>query len=252
MARDFIKVDQEKGRVEFIDSRFYQDPNTGNFYPSVTTILEAYPKSFALLEWMKKMGGDADEIRDEAGRKGSVVHQTCEDYDRNIEIKFLDSFDNPKFKQIEWAMFERYVEFRKKSGFELVANELHYISLLFGWAGTLDRVFKYDDKYWLVDIKTSNQLHPQYWLQQAAYAALFEEHNKITIDKIAILHLNAKVRTEGSSKSIQGVGWKLYEPEYSREHYFSIFKSVYDLWMEENKDIKPRNLSYKLTHQFSK
>lgn len=248
MAREFIKIDDDKGRVEFLDSRFYQHPTTGDFYPSVTTILEAYPKSFALLEWMKKMGGDADEIRDEAGRRGSIVHQCTEDLDRGIEICFLDAFNKPRFKQIEWAMFERYVEFRTNWDFELIANEVHYISQIFGYGGTIDRVFKYQDQHWMIDIKTSNSLHPQYWLQQAAYAAMFEEYNNITIDRIAILHLNSKTRTPGG-KIIQGIGWKLYEPEYSREHYFNIFQSVFSLWKEENKDIKPRNLSYKLNHK---
>lgn len=247
--RDFVKVDTEKGRVEFLDSRFYQDAESGDFFPSVTTILDCYPKSAALMDWIKKNGADADEIRDEAGRKGSVVHQCTEDYDRGLKISFLDVNGNPKFKQIEWAMFERYVEFRTKYKFELVANEVHYVSRLFGYGGTLDRVFKHNDQYWLIDIKTSNQLHDQYWLQQAAYAAMFEEHNNIEIDKIAILHLNAKIRTEGSAKNVQGVGWKLYEPEYSREYYFNQFKNVFDLWNIQNKDIKPRNTSYKLDHQ---
>lgn len=64
--REFIKI--TKDRIEFLDSRFYQHAN-GNFYPSVTTILDAYPKSAAFYEWLKKAGEDADEIRDEAGRK---------------------------------------------------------------------------------------------------------------------------------------------------------------------------------------
>lgn len=249
MARDFTKVDIQKGRVEFLDSRFYKDEITGDFYPSVTTILEAYPKSFALLEWMKKMGGDADLIRDEAGRKGSVVHQACEDYDRGIEVNFLDQYNNAKFRQAEWAMIERYVEFREKYKFELIANELHYISKLFGRAGTLDRVFKWNDEYWLVDIKTSNSLHNSYWLQQAAYAQMFEEHNSIEINHIAVIWLNSKVRTPGTDKKIQGLGWQLVTPEYDKEHYFNLFQSVHQLWNEENKDIKPRNLSYNLTHK---
>lgn len=249
--REFINIDLEKNRIEFTDSRFYRHAN-GNFYPSVTTILDAYPKSAAFYEWLKKAGEDADEIRDEAGRKGSTVHQTCEDYDAGLECSMLNEFLQPKYKQIEWAMFERYVEFRTRFPYELLANEVHYISPVLGFAGTLDRVFVANGKRVLVDIKTSNSLHNHYWLQMAAYRALWNEVNpKEPIDEIKILWLNAKTRTEGTGKTIQGVGWQLKEPEYGIDHYYNVFLSVYKLWQEENRDMKPRNTSYQLSHQLN-
>lgn len=246
--REFIKID--KGRIEFLDSRFYQHAN-GNFYPSVTTILDAYPKSPQFYEWLKKMGEDADEVRDEAGRKGSNVHQLCEDLDAELECYMIDEYGNAKYKQIEWAMFERYVEFRSRFPYELIANELHYISPVYGFAGTLDRVFKIDGKLTLLDIKTSNSLHNHFWLQLAAYKSLWDEVNPEKIQEIRILWLNAKTRTEGSGKAPQGVGWQLKEPEYGMEHYAKLFQSVYALWQEENKGLKPRNTSYSIKHQLN-
>lgn len=244
--RDFVSI--EKDRIEFLDSRFYRHAN-GNFYPSVTTILDAYPKSAQFFEWLKKNGEDSDEIRDEAGRKGSNVHQLCEDYDKGFECGILDEWAKPKFKQIEWAMFERYVEFREKFKYELVANELHYISPSFGFAGTLDRVFNVNGKLVLVDIKTSNSLHNHFWLQLAAYKELWDEVNEQKIDEIKILWLNAKTRTEGSGKAPQGVGWQLKEPEYGLDHYWNLFQNVFKTWQEENRGMKPRNTSYKLIHK---
>lgn len=249
--RDFINIELDKNRIEFLDSRFYQHAN-GNFYPSVTTILDAYPKSAAFYEWLKKAGEDADEIRDEAGRKGSAVHQICEDYDDGLECSMLNEFLKPKFKQIEWAMFERYVEFRTKFKYELLANEVHYISPVLGFAGTLDRVFLVEGKRILVDIKTANSLHNHYWLQQAAYKALWDEVNpEQPIDEIKILWLNAKTRTEGTKNAIQGIGWQLKETEYGIDHYFRLFQSVHKLWQEENKTMKPRNTVYNLSHQLN-
>lgn len=249
--REFTQVDLEKNRIEFLDSRFYRHAN-GNFYPSVTTILDAYPKSAAFFEWLKKNGEDSDEIRDEAGRKGSQVHQLCEDYDNEIECTLINSFLKPQYKQIEWAMFERYVEFRQKFKYEMVANELHYISPVLGFAGTLDRVFRVDGKLVLVDIKTSNALHNHYWLQQAAYKQLWDEVNEEKISAIKVLWLNAKTRTEGTAKAIQGIGWQLKEPEYGIDHYWQVFQSVYKLWQEENRTMKPRNTVYNLTHKIEK
>lgn len=248
--RDFVSVDLEKNRIEFLDSRFYQHAN-GNFYPSVTTILDAYPKSAAFYEWLKRAGEDADEIRDEAGRKGSAVHQLCEDYDSDLECHIHNEYGKAQYREIEWAMFERYVEFREKLKYELVANELHYISTSLGFAGTLDRVFRVDGKLVLVDIKTSNALHNHYWLQQAAYKILWDEVNEEKISEIRVLWLAAKTRTEGTVKAIQGVGWQLKEPEYGIEHYWEVFKSVYTLWQEENRTLKPKNRSYNLTHKIN-
>jgi hypothetical protein len=246
--RDFTKI--EKDRIEFLDSRFYQHSN-GAFYPSVTTILDAYPKSAAFYEWLKRMGEDADEVRDEAGRKGSQVHQLCEDYDRGFECSILNEFGQAQYKQIEWAMFERYVEFRNRFPYELVANELHYISPYHGFAGTLDRVFRVDGKLILVDLKTSNALHNHFWLQMAAYKHLWDEVNSEKIDSIAILWLNAKTRTEGTAKTVQGSGWQLKAPEYGLDHYWKLFQSVYATWQEEYKGMKPRNSVYQLKHKLS-
>lgn len=244
--RDFIHI--EKDRIEFLDSRFYQHAS-GEFFPSVTTILDAYPKSAAFFEWLKKNGEDSDEIRDEAGRKGSNVHQLCEDYDSGFECNILNEFGAAKYKQIEWAMFERYVEFRTRYNYELVANELHYISPAMGFAGTLDRVFRVDGKLMLIDIKTSNALHNHFWLQMAAYKQMWDEVNTEKIESIGVLWLNAKTRTDGKKGDIQGTGWQLKSPEKSMEHYWSLFQSVYATWKEENGSMKPKNSSYQLIHK---
>lgn len=251
MSRDFIKVDKEKDRIEFLDSRFYQHPS-GVFLPSCTTILDAYPKSAAFYEWLKRAGEDADEIRDEAGRKGSAVHQLCEDYDRGMECSILSERGQPIYKQMEWAMFERYVEFREKYKWNLIANECHYMSVDLGFAGTLDRVFEIDGKLVLVDIKTANSLHNHYWLQQAAYKQLWDEVNPTTkIDEIRILWLAAKTRTEGKNGTIQGVGWQLKEADNTLEHYWNLFMSVFATWKEENGAMKPRNTIYNTKHQIN-
>ena len=69
-------IDMQAKQLTMLDARFYYAE--GNFYPSVTTILEAYPKDAAYFKWIKEVGSDADVIRDEAGRRGSVVHELTE------------------------------------------------------------------------------------------------------------------------------------------------------------------------------
>lgn len=242
-------IDLEKNRIELLDSRFYKDPVTGDFFPSVTTILDAYPKSQAFFEWLKIAGEKSDEIRDDFGKRGSVVHRLTEEYDYELEVSLMDEFGKAQYTSKEWAMFERYVEFTKRFNPVNILIETHYCSPVLGFGGTLDRVMKMNDKTILVDIKTSNYLHNHYWLQQAAYVKLFEEKNPDqTIDKIGILWLNAKTRTDGKGDAIQGPGWQLVFSPKSIEENWRLFQATLMLWKEENGTMKPKNTVYQLTH----
>lgn len=247
MKQPYI-VDTEKNRIEFLDTRFYQDDQTKEFFPSVTTILEAYPKSAAFYEWLKKVGDRADEIRDEFGNRGSRVHQMTEMYDMDLEVNLMEE-GRPTYTSTEWNMFEKYVEFIRRFNPEIEQIESNYCSSRLGFGGTLDRVMKLNGKRVLMDIKTSNSIHNHYWLQQAAYVKLYEAFNETKIDQTAILWLNAKTRTEGKGDAIQGVGYQLVFSPRTIEKDWELFNATHALWLQENGKMKPKNISYKLTHK---
>lgn len=239
--------DLKMNRLEFLDSRFYLTPE-GGYVPSVTTILESYPKDASFYKWLKEVGQDADTIRDEAGRRGSVVHNLTEKYDEGEECFFLDDRGFPAYKLNEWAMFERYVEFSTRYTPEIVLMESNFISSKLGYAGTVDRVININGKKTLMDIKTSNNLHTTYWLQLAAYNELLKE-NKYDVDQVGILWLNAKTRTNGKGDVVQGIGWQLLTKDVSEiEYELNLFKHTYALWHSINADIKPKQLVYKIKH----
>jgi hypothetical protein len=230
-----------------LDARFYYDTN-GEFVPSVTTILEAYPKDAHFFKWLKEVGSDADAIRDEAGRRGSVVHQLTEQYDAGEEVSLLNMDGNLQYKMLEWSMFERYVEFSTRFKPEILMSEQNFVNSFLGFAGTLDRVIKMNGLTYLIDIKTSNVIHDSYWLQLAAYRELLLQNNGMEVDFVGILHLNAKTRTEGKIGAIQGQGWQLIQQRDTAKE-ISLFDKVRDLWLEQNKDAKPKRASYTLTHK---
>ena len=232
-------------RIEFLDNRFYKT-SSGAFVPSVTTILEAYPKDASYFQWIKSVGSDADTIRDEAGKRGTTVHELTERYDMGYEVSCVDEQGRPQYKMLEWAMFERYVDFTNEFKPNVELMELHMASEKLGYAGTLDRVITIDGKTYLVDIKTSNSIYPSYWLQLAAYRELLGDLKKI--DGVAILWLNAKTRTRGKKGDIQGVGWQMVIREDSTQD-LKLFNNTFELWKALNEDIKPRVLSYSLKHQ---
>jgi hypothetical protein len=233
-------------QLTFLDSRFYSTED-GGFVPSVTTILECYPKGAAYYNWLKENGKDADEIRDEAGRRGSVVHKLTEDYDAGKEVRLVNDNGSIDYKLTEWAMFERYVEFRSRFDLKVEAIELNIISKELGFAGTIDRVCYLNGEKYIIDIKTSNAIYPSYWLQLAAYRALLL-HVGVKVDNVAILWLNAKTRTEGKKDDIQGVGWQMITKRFSADDY-ELFMATQKLWQAENKIIKPKNISYAISHR---
>jgi hypothetical protein len=233
-------------QLTFLDSRFYSTED-GGYVPSVTTILEAYPKGAAYYNWLKENGKDADEIRDEAGRRGSVVHKLTEDYDQGKEVNLINASGSIDYKLNEWAMFERYVEFRRRFDLKIEAIELNIISDKLGFAGTIDRVCYLNGEKYLIDIKTSNAIYPSYWLQLAAYRALLLEIG-VEIDKVGILWLNAKTRTEGKKDDVQGVGWQLVSKSLSADD-FALFLATYKLWHAENSTSKPKSLTYQISHK---
>jgi len=240
-------INFESKQLTLLDSRFYTTPEEG-WVPSVTTILQAFPKDIHFLKWLKENGEEADSIRDAAGRRGSNVHALTEQYDAGLEVSLITDEGRVNYSLEEWAMFERYVDFSTKHSPEIIQSEQNYVSKSLGFAGTVDRIIKLYNETILVDIKTSNAVHPTYWLQLAAYRDLLRANANIEVDKVAILWLNAKTRTEGRKDQIQGLGWQLVS-KTDTDNDWELFKHTHALWLAQNKDITPRRLTYSLTHK---
>lgn len=238
----------DKKQITFLDQRFYGNDSDG-YVPSVTTILNAYPKDAGFYQWIKSVGEDADTIRDEAGKRGSIVHELTEKYDNGEEINFLNGSGSINFKLAEWAMFEKYVDFVKRYNPKNDLIEQNYINYDLAFAGTIDRVIDINGKKILMDIKTSNAVHESYWLQLAAYRELLRI-NDVRVDEVAILWLNAKTRTMGTKGAMQGIGWQLIS-RADTSHDWELFRYTQELWLAQNRDIQPRKLSYQLTHKKS-
>lgn len=242
-------LDIPGNRITFLDSRWYYSEN-GVPVPSVTTILDAYPKTAEYYTWLKKMGEDADTIRDEAGRRGSRVHDMTEKYDNGLEVSLIDGESGDLNLSLhEWSMLERYVEFSSRFPHVNEAIEMNVISEVLGYAGTLDRIKLLNGKRILVDIKTSNAIYDSYWLQLAAYRKLLLVKGT-EVDDVAILWLNAKTRTEGKKDQIQGPGWQMiFRPFIEHVKDLKLFEHTHALWLSQNEGMTPRQISYQLSHK---
>ena len=261
-----IFLDHKINRITYKDMRFGEcDDSPGSYVPGATTILQAAPKSSHYYDWLKQYGKDADTIMMEAMEKGSAVHGATEKYDRGEEVRVVDENDKPVYSSMEWEMIMRYVDFSDKHKPKIILNESTYGLLSLGYSGTMDRVLEINGENWLLDIKTGN-LYEYYFMQLAAYKKLFEEAQMFywkeirhKIDRVGILHLNAKTRGEDKTgKAMQGQGWVIETPDMwtkSKDpvkYYYDLFQNVKTMWEFQNPTFKPNNKIFSISIQKAK
>lgn len=239
----------EVEQINFLDQRFYTNDNGKTFYPSVTTILEVYPKGFGFESWLKDVGNNATEIANRAAEIGSKVHDLTEQLNMGIQLSWADEFGIAKYTKQEWEMILRYADFWKKCTPKLIANEKGFCSEVLGFGGTIDRVVIIGGKRYLIDIKTSNYLHKSQELQLAAYATMWNNFNpQSPIEETAILWLKPSIRTEkidvekGIYQGVSEAGaWQLKTFERHYTDAYKIFEFTHAIWKEENPTYKPAN-----------
>lgn len=170
--------------TETIDGkRHYVTPN--GKYPSITTVLSILSRE-GIAAWRKKVGDkEANRISTQAARRGTNVHQMCEDYLNNelVEKDFLPH-ERLLFRPIKKAL--------DKSIGAVYAQEAPLYSDFLGVAGRVDCVAEWDGRLSIIDFKTSRKLKKKEWIhsyfqQATAYCIMWEERTGIPIDKIVIV-----------------------------------------------------------------
>lgn len=234
-------ADLKRKRVQFKDKRAYECQDAPNhFVPSMTTILDCYPKGAQFYQMIKKHGENVDLIFAEAMERGSDVHNLTEILDAAGSVNVMDDNGVCRYdiKTIEQTY--KYKEFRDRYPFKLKDNETSYGSLELGFGGTIDRVFEdADGNLWLMDLKTGG-VYDYYWLQLEGYRRLYNQYNRpeIAEGRIAIIHLDAKTRTE---RDWQGKGWQILFPERTAEDLWSDFQATKRLFHRTQPNFTPKN-----------
>lgn len=237
----------EAKQINVLDERFYQSSKNLVYYPSVTTILDVFPKGYGYIEWVKGVGFNADDILRKAGEQGTNIHNMIDRYLKGDTIKWFNDESVGLYTLVEWQMFTRFVEFWNMAKPELFVHEFAIVSDTLGFGGTIDFIGKINGELYLIDWKSSNYIHKTHELQIASYATAWNELNPDNpIQKTAILWLNAQTRGEDKKgKKLQGRGWQLKD-DWGRSYAdaYKIFEHAHALWREENPNYKPANLIY--------
>lgn len=235
------KYEPKLKRIDFCGTRCYKRSEE-LYYPSVTSILNATPVDPFFLEWVKLAGKNADWARDKAAKEGTQVHEALEKLVAGEKIEWADSWGNAKYNLQVWRMILKGADFLNTYKPEILASEMFLYSDKYQYAGTTDLLVRMEDRVWLLDWKTSNQIGLGYHMQTAAYAKALEEIKGIHVDKCGILWL--KAATRGSRKgAIQGEGWQCIDCG-DIDKNFDAFLKIYDVFKIYNPKIEPYTKSY--------
>jgi len=240
-----LEISEDSKQITLPDARYYR--RNGKYYPSVTYVLSYYPKGKHFQDWLKKVGYSADWIVKKAGEEGTQVHEMIEDYLNGKELNFLRN-GVPVYNPNIWQMFLRFVDFWETYNPTLIETEVHLFSDELKIAGTCDLICEIDDKLWVIDFKTSNNLQITHDLQIAIYGKMYKECYGKTIDRHGVLWLKSKSRGEDKKgKRLKGKNWEIYVSPRTQEENIDIFNTVKKLFDLENPRHSPTFTEFKTT-----
>ena len=231
-----VEYSSDSKQINVLDSRFYS--RNGKYYPSVTSVLNYFPKNNFFHSWLKDVGHNSDIIMRKAAHEGTQVHNAIEEFLKGNEIQWIDEWGNAKFQIDVWKMILRFADFWNQVKPELISAEYHLFSDKYEYAGTADLVVRINDELWLLDIKTSNSLHTSYDLQLAAYTQAWNETHTEAITRTGIIWLKASTRKEGKEGQMQGKGWQVKIVD-DIEKNFEMFTKIQDIFKLENPGFSP-------------
>jgi hypothetical protein len=231
-----IEHNEQDKQINILDSRFYR--RNEKYYPSVTSVLNYFPKNKFFHEWLKDVGHNSDIIASKASTEGTQVHNAVDRFLNGEEIQWIDEYGHAIYSLEVWKMILKFAEFWNTHKPELIATEYHLFSDNHEYAGTADLIVRLNNQVWLLDVKTSNSLHTSYDLQLSAYAVAWNETHNILIERTGIIWLKAATRGEGKGDSIQGKGWQLKSIDNIATN-FRMFQNIYEIYKLENPDFKP-------------
>ena len=172
-------------KTETIDRKRYYVTPEGKKYPSITTVLGHFNKK-AIYEWRQRVGEkEANRISTQASRRGTKVHQMCEDFINNEldEKKFMPS-DKETFNSIKNILADNINNIH--------CQEATLYSDYLQVAGRVDCVAEWKGKLSVIDFKTSRRLKKRehihnYFQQGSAYCVMYEERTKVPVSQIVIV-----------------------------------------------------------------
>ena len=166
--------------------RYYRTPD-GKHYPSVTTVTGMLNAKW-IKKWRKSVGEEkANKRSRKAAMRGTRYHQLQEDFLNNILTEERLKEATP----LDLMMFNQTKELTSKLG-DIYMLEGSMFSNELEMAGRVDCIAEFAGKVSVIDFKTSTKHKTpskikNYFLQETAYAKMFEENFNVPIERIVTI-----------------------------------------------------------------
>jgi len=173
--------------VKQIDGNRYYTTPEGKRYPSVTTVTGLLNRVW-LKKWKEAVGEEkANKISGKAMARGSRYHYLQEDFINN-------KLTEERLKEItplDLMMFNQTKELTSRMG-DIYMLEGSMYSDELEMAGRVDCIAEFAGKVSVIDFKTSTKVKSPskikgYFMQETAYAKMFEERYGVPIERIVTI-----------------------------------------------------------------
>ncbi len=160
-----------------VHTRYYADVDgKKKRVPGVTTILGVLAKP-ALIHWAWQMGIDGEDyrkVRDSAASIGTLAHYMIE-CELKGEEKDLSTYSPEEIDGAENALI-KWWQWWENNTLDVDMVEVPLVSNANRFGGTIDCVGWLNNRYELIDIKTSKGIYDEMLYQLGAYCLLLEEN----------------------------------------------------------------------------
>jgi hypothetical protein len=150
----------------------------GGVVPGVTTVLKVLSNGEGLNYWcwdLGRQGLDYREVRDAAGRVGTIAHRLIAAHLRGEAPNYQPLACLPDEAEKAEKCFLKYLAWEKENPLVPVIIETPFVSEEFKYGGTPDLLAEIDGDFILLDFKTGGGIYESYFTQLAAYWNLLKE-----------------------------------------------------------------------------
>jgi genome maintenance exonuclease 1 len=180
-------VEFEDFDARIIDGKRYYFAPDGGRYPSVTTVLGENKDKTFLQKWIDTVGEEkAEQIKVQAGNRGTALHTICEDYLLNKDVypEGVMPANIMTFSNLKSVLDTRVGK--------VFAVEAPLYSKKLNTAGRTDCIAEFDGVVSIVDFKTSLKPKKEEWIQDyfyqaTCYSLMAEALTDLKIPQIAII-----------------------------------------------------------------
>jgi hypothetical protein len=226
-------------QITLDEDRWYYIQDKNIYLPSVTWILDSYPKGIGYKKWLANIGDweQSQKIFQDAGERGGKVHNAIEALLYNKPLSFWAPMpEHDKFTIGEWQLINYFVDWFKTYKPVTQAIETTVFDIDEKYAGTVDYICLIDEGLLdgkkptgklvkcLIDWKTSGAIYETHKIQVAAYQNCLTD-----IDRIFILRLGSRHKSHYEFFEVTGI-----------ESLYKAFLATKDIFIHENGEPEPK------------